>query len=420
MPSRGPALEDGFILRTVGNEQHITAYVELNETTTGEGAICDRLLRHRPETHRDNFVLVEDQRAAEFVSSTCLLPWQCEFEDITLSVAMLEMVCTRPDYRRRGLVRAQVARFHDQVAKREFDLSVIQGIPYFYRQYGYSYAIDHWARDSLPAYRILDWDERDVAKCKIREATVDDAALLTRLYKAAMAPVNIHTRRNPDYWRYLIQWARWPVHIIEAADGKRPLGYIVLRRPETSDSIDVVESRTPTHRVARAILRFLKTKTKGEIRLYWPQTGALVQAARSLGSLSEPRNQWLVRITDIAGFLAKIGPVFERRLAASDCSDLTAELSINLFKETFILRFDGGSLMNVASAGFVDSSSAADKGDLCIPPDAFIRLLLGYRTLDELCDAWPRYRHQVRPRPPLQSALPEDVILPLHALLSAA
>jgi len=31
----------------------------------------------------------------------------------------------------------------------------------------------------------------------------------------------------------------------------------------------------------------------------------------------------------------------------------------------------------------------ADGGDLCIPPDAFVRLLLGYRGLDALTDAWP-------------------------------
>ncbi len=31
----------------------------------------------------------------------------------------------------------------------------------------------------------------------------------------------------------------------------------------------------------------------------------------------------------------------------------------------------------------------ADGGDLCIPPDAFVRLLLAYRSLDELLDAWP-------------------------------
>jgi hypothetical protein len=31
----------------------------------------------------------------------------------------------------------------------------------------------------------------------------------------------------------------------------------------------------------------------------------------------------------------------------------------------------------------------ADGGDLCIPPEAFVRLVIGYRALDELRDAWP-------------------------------
>ena len=31
----------------------------------------------------------------------------------------------------------------------------------------------------------------------------------------------------------------------------------------------------------------------------------------------------------------------------------------------------------------------AKGGDLNIPPDAFVRLVLGYRDLDELHDAWP-------------------------------
>ena len=34
----------------------------------------------------------------------------------------------------------------------------------------------------------------------------------------------------------------------------------------------------------------------------------------------------------------------------------------------------------------------ADGGDLCIPPDAFVCLLLGYRSLDQLQDAWPDVR----------------------------
>jgi hypothetical protein len=62
---------------------------------------------------------------------------------------------------------------------------------------------------------------------------------------------------------------------------------------------------------------------------------------------------------------------------------------VNLFRQAFALRFVGGALQEVAALGFVDASMGADGGDLCIPPDAFVRLVMGYRTLEELSDAWP-------------------------------
>jgi hypothetical protein len=138
-----------------------------------------------------------------------------------------------------------------------------------------------------------------------------------------------------------------------------------------------------------AALRRLRSATDGVIQLAWPQTGDLIQAARSLGSAPRPTYQWLFRLTDVPAFLRKIGPVLERRLAASDCAGWTGDLSINLFRETFTLRFDAGRLVSVNPVGFVDSSMGADGGDLCIPPDAFVRLVLGYRGLDALWDAWP-------------------------------
>ena len=88
-------------------------------------------------------------------------------------------------------------------------------------------------------------------------------------------------------------------------------------------------------------------------------------------------------------FLGKIGPALQQRLAASAWRGLSRELTINLFREAFQLRFSNGKLASVDALGFVDSSMGADGGDLCIPPDAFVRLLLGYRSLDELFDAWP-------------------------------
>ncbi len=67
---------------------------------------------------------------------------------------MLEMVVTHPDYRRRGLVRALIERFHRVTAERGFDLCFIEGIPYYYRQFGYTYAVDHRSYDALAASAI--------------------------------------------------------------------------------------------------------------------------------------------------------------------------------------------------------------------------------------------------------------------------
>jgi hypothetical protein len=87
--------------------------------------------------------------------------------------------------------------------------------------------------------------------------------------------------------------------------------------------------------------------------------------------------------------------VFESRLKAAGLGDRDADLILNFFRSALLMRFLHGRLTAVEDAGFVDASTGAEGGDFCIPPDAFPRLLLGYRCIEELRDAWPDIR--VRP-----------------------
>jgi len=384
-------LGNGLILRTIRNKCDIERYAAFHAATVSEaeGITCAYLPRHHPEASYDDFLFVEDECTGAVVSTICLIPWHCRYEDVTLDVAMLEMVATHPDYRHRGLIRAQVNRFHQMVSERGFDLSIIEGIPYYYRQYGYGYAIDHAASDSLPAWRIPDQPDGRPCPYTLRPATLDDVPTLARLYQDAMRPLQLHTLRSPDYWQFLLEWAQYPVQMVEEQGSSRAVGYICALKLEHNRGVRVVESGIASHEVAMAVLRQLKTETSGEIQLGWPQISTLVQTARSLGSVSAPSDQWLLRVPDFARLLSKIGPVLERRLAASDCAGLTANLTINLFRQALVLWFEAGKLVSVDSLGFVDSSMGADGGDLCIPPDAFMRLVFGYRDLDELRDAWP-------------------------------
>jgi predicted N-acetyltransferase YhbS len=383
-------LGDGLVLRTVRDDRDIDRYQALHSVVVSvtESITCGHLPRHHPESGYDDFVIVEDEQTGELLSTTCLIPWHCSYDGLPLRVAMLEMVVTHPQHRHRGLIRAQVKHFHRAVEERGFDLSIIEGIPYYYRQFGYAYAVDHRSYDALAAWRVPDASHEDL-RFVLRQATPGDAPLLADLYQAAMRGVAFHTSRDAAYWHYLLEWAQFPVSIVVDERSSSPVGYVTRFSGGQGRGVYVAESSIESYKAAMTVLRLLKRESGGEIRVAWPESGTLVQILRSLDSQSFPTYQWLVRIADIPAFLTKIGPVLERRLALGGCGDLTTDLIINLFRQAYRLRLAAGKFAGVESIGFMDTSMGADGGDLCIPPDAFVRLLCGYRDLDELRDAWP-------------------------------
>ncbi|MCJ7551357.1 MAG: GNAT family N-acetyltransferase [Anaerolineae bacterium] len=402
MPHAEVKVADGLILHSVRNEADVARFVALSAAVTDEGVICDRLLHHHPETDYDDYFLVVDENTGEAVSTTCLIPWVCNYEGVTLRTAMLEMVVTHPDYRRRGLVRTQVDRFHQTVGERGYDLSIIQGIPYYYRQYGYAYALDHTRLESLPAWRAPDGANANAFT--LRPATPDDVDSLTELHQLAMAEHQVYVRRTPEYWRYLLQQVAHRYRLVEEVSTNRAVGYVCVSLRGQHLRID--EDGITGYDVGWAVLRQLKTETTGEIQVVGSSASVLARLARSLGSRSPPCDQWLLRLHNITGFLSRIGPVLEQRLTQSGCAGLTTEICLNFFRQAVMLCFEEGKLREVRSAGFVDTSMGADGGDLCIPPDAFVRLVFGYRTLEELQDAWPDIRMKPERRYVLDALFP--------------
>jgi len=384
-------LGDGLVLRTVRSESDIERYVVFNTTYNNvhEGQTCDCLLRHHPETSWSDYWLIENEGSGEIVSTTCLIPWMCHYEGINLKVAMLEMVLTQPAYRGQGLVRAQINRFSQEVQARNFDLSVIWGIPYYYRQFGYGYCLDGHVFESLPVARIPEAATCAQSAYRLRSALLDDLPRLGELYRASLTSLQLCVLRNPQYWEYLMRWARYPVEILEDVQSGEIAGYAVISRGLGDQSIRILESGISRGEVGLALLRLLKVETGKEILVAWSETSTLAQLARSLGSQTVPGGQWLLRIPDVARFLVKIGPVLENRLAVSAWRGLTIDFTLNLFRQAFRLGFVDGKLVRVEPLGFVDTSMGADGGHLCIPPEAFLRLVYGYRGLAELRDAWP-------------------------------
>jgi hypothetical protein len=153
--------------------------------------------------------------------------------------------------------------------------------------------------------------------------------------------------------------------------------------------ISILENSLPDAMTALALLHMLRSQVSEQVQIFWPGNLPLAALAHQLGSQTVRGGQWLLRIPDMIRFLNKLHPIFEQRLVNSAWLNLSAEITLNLFREAVRLTFEQGKLKRVDALGFVDSSMGADGGHLCIPPEAFLRLLFGYRSLDELFDAWP-------------------------------
>jgi hypothetical protein len=310
---------------------------------------------------------------------------------------MLEMVLTHPAYRGRGLVRVQIKHFLQAVQARGFDLGIIWGIPYYYRQYGYGYCLDGDRAESLPAWQIPGSESGQTYPYQLRPARMEDIPSLCQWYNQSTASLQVHVLRDPAYWEYLLRWAGFPVQVLEHESSGELAGYAAVARAADGQKVHILESAIPRAELGLDLLRRLKSEEVQEILIAWPQNGTLPALAHSLGSRTLPGGQWLLRIPDMnpqyfggmARFLQKIGPVLEERLAASTWQDLSMDFVLNLYRQAFKLRFNAGKLAGVESLGFVDASMGADGGHCCIPQEAFLRLVFGYRSLDEIRDAWP-------------------------------
>ncbi len=106
-----------------------------------------------PSCGPGNVTIVEDTRTGQIVSSMNTFPQTWTYDGVPFLVGRPEAVGTDPAYRRRGLIRAQFDVFHAKGDAEGQLIHAITGIPWYYRQFGYEYAIDldggRWVYPSL-------------------------------------------------------------------------------------------------------------------------------------------------------------------------------------------------------------------------------------------------------------------------------
>jgi GNAT superfamily N-acetyltransferase len=418
-PHQPRDLGDGLIMRsaTEADAEELAAFnAMVHSGTPGvpdtQAATWTRdLLRgDHPTSPVADHLLVREGETGKIVSSCLLISQTWTFGGIALEVGRPELVGTHPDYRGRGLIGKLFEAIHRRSAERGQVMQALTGIPNFYRRFGYEPAlIGSPPRVGYPT-SIEDLPADREEPFRFRPVTGEDVPFVAAMYERATRRSLVAAVRDETLWRYELA-GRDPgsdyVHdliAIERRDGtpvgllahlnKLQAGALFSPLVELRDGVRWPEAVGPVLRFMRAIGKRFAARDGERFRMVGFDLVSghpLLRLAASQLPRVGRAFAWDVRVADLCGFLRKIGPVLEKRLAVSDLAGFTGELTMTFYRAGLHLAFAEGRLETVAPW----LPDVVWQGEAAFPGQAFLYLVFGSRSVEELERAFPDCR--VRP-----------------------
>ncbi len=366
----------------------------------------DMMSGRHPLIGATDFAVVERTGDGTIVAATCLLSEVWTYAGVDLPVGRPEVVATRQEYRNRGFIRAIFELIHARSLSLGHLAQGITGIEYYYRQFGYEYALDLGGNRSLPLSAILRLKDGEAEPFRLREAMLDDIPTLGALYDRDRDYALVSTRIDDVYWRWMLVGAnpdageRWRIYVIIGGE-ERAVGYVIAARRAWREGFSVgaigVAEGVSLAGVLPSVLRALREVATTAPRRpdTEPPTTLLFGMGRehpvyeALGDLLPPAHRrpypWYVRVPDLPAFLSRIASVLERRLRASVMAGYSGPVTLDFYRGGLRLVFANGRLETAEDW----RRGAWDRPDGSFPPGVFLQLLFGYRGLDELRDTFP-------------------------------
>ena len=377
----------------------------------------------------NDFGVIEDtsKQGKPVVACTCLWKHTWTYEGIPFTVGRPEMVGTDPAYRHRGLVRALFELVH-QRSEAQGDLAqAITGIAYFYRQFGYEYALELEDRRATPISLIPKAKEGEPEPFTLREARGEDILEIAALYNRRRVGSIVSESITHKQWLYEIEtWREHPElshafnfqMIVDAAG--QTAGFVAANVRRRGKGLDVwllefaegVNVQTAMPSVLRALhsyglnmeLARPDAPPLSEIGFYLGTTHPVHEVlGEELARAKEPPYAWYVRVQDLPAFLMQIAPALEKRLAASPVVGHTGEIKLDFYRGGLRMVFEQGHLKGAEHWQVPLYESNTSGG---FPPLVFLQVLFGHRSIEALRQAFPDVWVSDEARPVLKALFP--------------
>jgi predicted N-acetyltransferase YhbS len=323
---------------------------------------CDgvdaRLLLTDPDAGCDWVAVATD--GDRIVSTATMMDEQVTFAGVDLPTGQVEQVATDAGHEGQGLVRRLMDWAHDESARRGHVLQVMIGIPYFYRQFGYTYSIP------LKQTRELERTPELVAGHTIRPATEADIPALDALQSHTQHHADLRMGHTTPCWRWLIGHTASTTWVVER-DGVP----VATGRSTPEDDGDVVlgEIAGVDDDAVTALVALVNPARAVERHPVLEQY---------LGPRQDGVEMYQVRIPDVPNLFEHLRPVFTQRLRGHEPTDVL----LGFYRTHVRFHWDGTEIGPYEWGGVL--SGPGEQGGAGIAPDLLAPLLFGPHGMDGL------------------------------------
>ena len=346
-------------------EQIVALQVDRNGAEWGP--IIRSLVAH-PDVGPGCFTVADD--GDQVVSSLCLLPAWLRVGGVDLPVGQPEFVATAASHGHRGLVRSQMDIVHRWSAERGDLAQIITGIPYFYRRFGYEYAIP------FPPIRLVTpgvtmsmpegW--------AVRRARPDDVPAIVRLHARAQADVPLVATRNEEWWRWWLGVeGPAPTHVAEEDGVVHGVADIGEGPPGVYDAATTV--RAVAYDALDALDAFLAEAAGRGKSVAIEERGRHTGPVEAISQRHPGHYALYVRVADPVALLDRLRTVLSDRLAASPRAGTSGRLVLSTYTGSIVLTYERGEVISVEAGPPLQDP--VGQGGAGVPPDLVATLLFG-------------------------------------------
>ena len=409
-------LGDGLIMRSAVRDEadalaEFCAKTFIHEESGTEAYwigdwIRDLVGNPHPTLDIDDVIIVEDVEKGRIASTTTYLTQTWSYDGVEFEIGRPEIVGTDREYRNRGLIRKQFDVMHRWASERGHLVQVVLGIPSYYRQFGYEYALHAEGGRYNPIASLPRWSDDEERKFRLRDAIEDDVPFITRTLRESSQRSMVSPVFREDEVRYMTfdrtrrSAVRHRTAILCKADGKtlgEPIGVImyamvtpidegvILRaemseprywrdatRPLLCEVVELAQKASDADPDPEREIKRIRQDLQPDHPIYIFDDGAL-------GLPPERQYGWYVRVPDIASFTRKIVPALERRVAGSIHSGYSDSVKIQLHRSGINVEFNDDEISNVENIAPV----SWDDANARFPGLTFLPVLFGMRSVSE-------------------------------------